>query len=244
MKFEDIVKRISSIIACVVVYLFVAGFYLQSKGFEYDNATGNFILKQAYAAENEGASAESIASNFAFPQDHVLGNKKAQITLYEYSSFGCTHCADFHLEVLPKLKEKYIDTGKIKLGFVPFPLDKNSMDAALLSECVAKKGYFPFVDVLFKKQRDWMLAFDPQKVLLQYAALSGVSNEKAKACLKDDITAARLLKDREDGLKELHIKGTPSFVLSSKKGNELISGFHDFEYFSNLIDERLENKTK
>lgn len=243
MKFEDTIRRISSFVAIIVVYLIVAGFYLQTKGFEYDGA-GSFVLKQAYAAEDDAAETKEIASNFGFPQDHILGNKNAPITLYEYSSFGCTHCADFHLEVLPKLKEKYIDTGKVKLGFVPFPLEKNSMNAALLAECVSAKEYFPFVNVLFKKQRDWMMAFDPEKVLLQYAALSGLNKDKAKVCLKNDITAARILKDREDGLKELHIKGTPSFVLSSKKGNELVPGFHDFDYFANLIDGLLEHKVK
>ena len=114
------------------------------------------------------------------------------------------------------------------------------MNAALLAECVAPDKYFSFAEVLFKKQRDWSIAFDPQKVLIQYAALSGINNDKAAACLKDDITAARILKDRETGLKELKISGTPSFVISSRKRNDMVYGYRSFDFFDSLIAEHLE----
>ena len=240
MKFEDIIKRTSAVLAGIVVYFFIAGFYLNSKGFEYDASTGDFIVKQANAAETSSAI-HSVPLNFAFPQDHILGNRSAPVTLYEYSSFGCSHCADFHLEVLPKIIKKYINEGKVRAVFVPLPLEKNSMNAALLAECVAPNKYFSFAEVLFKKQRDWSIAFDPQKVLIQLAALSGVSNDKATACLKDDIMAARILKDRETGLKELKISGTPSFIVSSSKRNDMVYGYHDFDFFDSLIEEHLEN---
>ena len=239
MKFEDIIKKISAVLAGIVVYFFVAGIYLNSKGFEYNESTGDFVIRQAQAAEDVSAI-HSVPMNFAFPQDHALGNHAAPVTLYEYSSFGCSHCADFHLEVLPKLIKKYVNDGKLRIVFVPLPLDKNSMNAALLAECVAPDKYFSFAEVLFKKQRDWSIAFHPEKVLMQYAALSGVSNEKATACLRDDITAARILKDRETGLKELKISGTPSFVVSSRKSNDMVYGYRDFDFFDSLVSEHLE----
>ena len=239
MKFEDIIKKISAVLAGIVVYFFLAGFYLNSKGFEYDAATGDFIIRQAHAAEDSSA-VHSVPLNFAFPQDHVLGNPAARVTLYEYSSFGCSHCADFHLEVLPKIIKKYVKKGKLRIVFVPLPLEKNSMDAALLAECVAPNKYFSFAEVLFKKQRDWSIAFDPKKVLIQLSALSGVNNNKATSCLRDDITAARILKDRETGIKELKISGTPSFVVSSSKSNDLIYGYRPFDFFDSLIKEHME----
>ena len=116
------------------------------------------------------------------------------------------------------------------------------MDAALLAECVDEDKYFSFIEVLFKKQRDWGMAFNPQKVLLQYAALSGLENEKAKACLKNDATAERILKDRQAGLSDLGISGTPSFVVSSKSDNELVEGFKSFDEFASIIQAHLDEQ--
>lgn len=237
MKFEQIIKNLSAIVSGVIVFLLAGAFYLSAKGFDRD-AEGNIVLmRQAVAAEV--VQPKEIPLNYAFPQDHVMGDPKAPVTIYEYSSFGCFHCADFHLEILPQIKKEYIDSGRVKLVFVPLPIDKNSMDAALLAECVDPNKYFSFADVLFKKQRDWQMAFQPQKVLLQYAALSGVSNDKAVACLKNDETAARILKDRQAGLSDLGISGTPSFVVASPSGNELVSGIMPFEKFQEIIEAHL-----
>lgn len=236
MKFEQIIKNVSAIVSGIVVFLIVGSFYLGVKGFEW-NGTDFVLVRPAEAAET--VQPKEIPENYAFPQDHVMGSGTAPVTLYEYSSFGCFHCADFHLDILPQIKKEYVDKGLVRIVFVPLPLDKNSMDAALLAECVDKDKYFSFADVLFKKQRDWGMAFQPQKVLMQYAALSGVSNEKAKACLQNDETAARILKDRQAGLSDLGISGTPSFVVSSKAGNELISGIRPLEDFGAIIDAQL-----
>ena len=140
---------------------------------------------------------------------------------------------------MPALTREYVDKGLVRVVFVPLPIDKNSMDAALLAECVAPDKYFSFADVLFKKQRDWSLAFRPQKVLKQYAALSGVSTEKADACLKNDKKAEKILRDRQAGLSDLGISGTPSFVVSSKSGNELISGLKPLEDFRLVLEDHL-----
>ena len=211
MKFESIIKNISSIVSGVLVYLMAAGIYLNIKGFQItDDGRIEFIPPVAKAAEE----VKEIPLDYAFPQDHVLGSEDAPVTLYEYSSFGCFHCADFHLDVLPKIQKEYIEKGLVRVVFVPFPLDKGAMDAALLAECVESDDYFSFIDVLFKKQKDWAISFQQQKVLLQYAALSGLNTEKAKLCLKDDIIAARILEDRKNAMEDLGISGTPCFVIT------------------------------
>lgn len=236
---ENFIKKISASLAIIVIFLLASSFYLSFKGFVYDEEKG-FLLKEARASvPEEEEKVKDIPLNYAFPQDHVLGDEKAKVTIYEYSSFGCSHCADMHLEVLPELVKKYVDNGSVKIVFVPLPLEKNSMDAALLAECVAKDKYFDFANLLFKKQREWMLSFDTQKILRQYAALSGVGEEKAKICLKDDKTAARILGDRKAGLSDLGIKGTPSFIVSSKKGNDMLSGAQSLEVMGKIIDEHL-----
>ena len=237
--FENVIKKISAIVAGVAVFVIVSGIYLSSKGFEFDEKVGSFVLvKQAVAEENK-VEPKDIPLNFGFPQDHVQGDRNAKVTLYEYSSFGCTHCADFHLEMLPEIVKKYVDTGLLKISFVPFPLDKNSMDAALLAECVDEGKYFAFADVLFKKQRDWGLSFNPQKVLLQYAALSGLNKEKAELCLRNDITAAMILQNRKDALDKLGLQGTPTFFVASENKIDAVFGIKPLAEFYKIIDEHV-----
>lgn len=234
---ENVIKKLSAVVATIIVWSLCCGFYLSMKGFEYDE-NGGFILKNVKAAEAENEVVDNIVPlNFAFPQDHVFGDKNAPVTIYEYSSFGCFHCAEFHVDVLPALKKEYVDSGKVKLVFVPLPTDKISMEAALLAECVKNDKYFEFVDLLFKKQRDWTLAFNPTKKLKQYAGLSGVAQDDV--CLKNDEKATRILKDRQDALLMLKIKGTPAFVIASKKKNTLVMGYKTFEELSSIIDAQL-----
>ena len=230
--------------AAVVVFMLVSGMYLSSKGFVYDKENKSFVLIKQAEAKEINAEPKEIPVDFGFPQDHVIGDEKAKVTLYEYSSFGCTHCADFHLESLPEIVKKYVDTGLLKVSFVPFPLDKNSMDAALLAECVDKGKYFAFADVLFKKQRDWGLSFNPQKTLVQYAALSGLNKEKAELCLRNDITAAMILQNRKDALEKLGLQGTPTFFVASDKKIDAIYGIKPLAEFYKIIDAHIGNDKK
>lgn len=165
--------------------------YLSFKGFVLNEKGEIVLVKAAHAQDEAPAPAPVIPANYAMPEGMTMGKADAPIALYEFSSFGCFHCADFHLNVLPAIKEKYIDKGLVKLVFVPFPIDRASMDGALLAACVPADKYFAFVDVLFKKQREWGLSRNPTKVLTQYAALSGVSPEKQKSVCIMTIRLAR-----------------------------------------------------
>lgn len=240
MKFENIIRNLSRLVAAVVIFFMAGGMYLSSKGFEWTE-DGNIVLVRGAAAQNEVATPE-IPDNYVLPDDHSIGAKNAPVTLYEYSSFGCSHCADFHLGTVPQLKTEFVDKGLLRLVFVPFPLDKYSMDAAMLAECVDDDKYFALVDVLFKKQREWGLARNPDKVLMQYAALSGLSQDKAALCLKNDNNVREILSNRQNGLTQLKIQGTPSFVLSVGGRNELISGMRSIDTFRELIKSKLPTK--
>ena len=238
MSLERFIKNCSGFIAGVVVFLLVAGMYLSSKGFVMDENGNLVLINSAYAQDAEPRKKE-LDANLTMPEDHVMGKAEAPITLYEYSSFGCFHCADFHLDVLPKIKKEYIDKGLLKVVFVPFPIDRASMDAALISECVPEDKYFPFVDVLFRQQRNWGMAKDPQKELMEYAELSGLDREKAKLCLKDDNQAREILGNRQNGISVLGIQGTPSFIVSDKNGKELFPGLSSFEQIQDILTQRL-----
>lgn len=235
MKFEVIIRKISAFVAAFVVFFMAAGMYLSFKGFVLNEKGEIVLVKAAHAQDDAPAPAPVIPANYAMPEGMTMGKADAPIALYEFSSFGCFHCADFHLNVLPAIKEKYIDKGLVKLVFVPFPIDRASMDGALLAACVPADKYFAFVDVLFKKQREWGLSRNPTKVLTQYAALSGVSPEKAEACLHNDDTAREILGNRQNGVTQLGIQGTPSFIVHTKDKNELLSGAPTLERLEEIF---------
>ncbi len=240
MKFENVIKKVSGFIAAFVVFFLTAGFYLSVKGFEM-NENGELVLVNAANAAEEAPAPKVIPANYVMPQSHAIGEATAPVTIYEYSSFGCFHCADFHLNTLPKIKEKYIDNGQVRLVFVPFPIDRASMSATMLAECVPADKYFAFTELLFKKQREWGMSRDPEKVLKQYAALSGVPSEKAESCLKNDTVAQEILQARQDGITQLGIQGTPSFVISSAAGKELLSGAPTMDKLDEIFTQKLAN---
>ena len=93
---------------------------------------------------------------------------------------------------------------------------------------------------MFKKQRDWGLSFNPQKILLQYASMSGLAKDKAEACLRNDITAAMILQNRKDGIEKLGLQGTPTFFIVSDKKIDAIFGIKSLEDFKKNIDAQLD----
>ena len=95
-------------------------------------------------------------------EDIFIGAEDAPVTIIEYASMTCPHCATFHTDVLPTLKEKYIETGKVRLIFREFPLDARAYAASMLARCADKDFYFPMTDVLFKQQKVWARAEDPR----------------------------------------------------------------------------------
>lgn len=151
MKFEDIVRTISSWVAGVAVFLIASGIYLSSKGFVMGaGRVVPVLMKTAQAGEKEVKNKQQRR----FADGACDGPGLCAVAIYEFSSYGCFHCADFHLKTLPEIKKNYIDKGLVRLVFIPFPLEAKSMQAAMMAECIGKDKYFAFVDLLFKKQRE------------------------------------------------------------------------------------------
>lgn len=233
MSFEHIVKTLSRFVAAVVVFFLAGGIYLSSKGFVLQE-DGSIVLVSSAEAQDMSAKV-NIPDNIVLPLKHIEGDEKAKITIYEYSSLGCTHCADFHLNIISELIKYYADKGGLRVSYVPFPLDKISMSAALLAECMPKDKYFNFINTLYKKQRDWRLARNPEKVLKKYAALDGLSEEQMEKCLHNDDNAREIFDDRQNGITQLGIRGTPSFVISYNGRNEVVYGVRSFDEVKELI---------
>ncbi len=169
--------------------------------------------------------------------DRVLGNANAPITMIDFSSLTCPHCADFNTNTLPLIKKKYIDTGKLKLIFRDFPLDQYALKAAMLARCAKPALYFGFIDVLFKDQSQWEHASEPQKALAQIGALGGVSAADFDACMSNKALSDALLAKQLEAQKAYDIKSTPTFVFNN--GADKIEGARGIETFEEVIDRLL-----
>lgn len=167
--------------------------------------------------------------------DKQLGSDDAPVTIVEYASATCGHCANFHAGTLPAIKEKYVDTGKARIIFREFPFDPLAMGAFMLARC-SDDNYFPMIDVLFKQQNTWARAEKPSEELLKIARLAGFTQERFEACLTDDALLKDVTSVKERGEKEFGVNATPTFFINGEK----YSGNMSVEVMSAIIDRALQ----
>jgi protein-disulfide isomerase len=158
--------------------------------------------------------------------DMAIGDEKAPITVIEYSSLTCPHCADFHKNVLPQIKTKYIDTGKVRYIIREFPLNEAALAGAVVARCLDPSRHLAFVELLFEKQEEWAFKDDALTPLKQYARQAGLSEDAFNKCVDDEALQKKILEVRSQGSKK-GVKGTPSLFVNGK----LIRGvsFQDVE---------------
>lgn len=206
---------------------------------------GSVLLALAAAApaalaEDAPAATEQQAEPQPLPLSPVLGKEDAPVTIYEYSSLTCSHCAEFHTKTMPEIKKAYIDTGKVKLIIRDNPLDRFALQGAAIAHSLPEERYFAFVDLLYKQQAVWASAADPIKAISQYARLAGLNQDKIDAALKDETLANQIVATENEGQKRFNISGTPSFVFND--GAEVIRGAAEFKDFAAVIDKLLAQK--
>ena len=164
-----------------------------------------------------------------------MGKADAPVTVVEYFSMTCPHCAHFHNETFDKIKEKYIDTGKVRFIAREFPFDPRAAAAFMLARCAPNGAYFPMVSMLFKQQETWAAADDGKAALLQMSKLAGFTQESFEKCLTDQ----KLLNDvnavRERGAKDFGVNATPTFLINGKR----YAGAMSVETMSALLDSLL-----
>ncbi len=236
---DEIIKKISNTLSLIVMFCFSAVIYFNYKGFVYED--GKIYLREqtAVAAEYNGIATvlpADIAINAS--QKYAVGSAKAPLTLFEYSSLTCPHCADFHLDTMPLIEHEYVATGLLRVVFVNYPLDKNAMKAALLSECMTYENYAPFINKLFYDQRSWWMDKRSER-LLSYATEFGLDYDEAVACLKDKKKATDIATTRYEAFKQLDIKGTPAFLVVGPDGKEIVHGVVTYSSFKEYLDSRL-----
>jgi protein-disulfide isomerase len=162
----------------------------------------------------------------------AIGDPAAPVTIIEYSSMTCPHCASFHANILPELKARYIDSGKVRLVLRDFPLDKNALSAAVLAHCAGPERHPQFTEVFFAQQSNWARSEDPVQALKQLAQLGGLSQAAADACLADKELETAILKAQLEGQEKYDIRSTPSFIIDGKT----YAGGQSIETFAEIID--------
>ena len=150
------------------------------------SAVAGLLLGTPVTARAATGNAEQEAKLMAAVPPHgerVLGKADAPVVMIEYASATCPHCAEFHVDVLPEIKKKYVDTGKVKLIFREFPLDDRAMAVFMLARCLPEDEYFQTVDSLFRQQKEWT-GSNPKAPLLKIMQDAGMTEAEFDACLK------------------------------------------------------------
>ena len=146
----------------------------------------------------------------------AIGTDSAPITVIEYASMTCPHCAHFSETTFPELKKRYIDTGKVRFIFREFPLDRLAFAGFLLARCVPSDKYFPMIETLFAQQRDWVVQ-SPLQPMRAIAKQAGVSQEAFDACLEDRKLIEGIEKVRSQAADKFGVNSTPTFFVNGKR---------------------------
>jgi protein-disulfide isomerase len=146
--------------------------------------------------------------------DYSLGSANAPVTIVEYASMTCPHCAHFHETTYPEMKTKYIDTGKVRFIFREFPLDALAAAGSMLARCAGKDKYFPMIETLFSQQKDWVVQ-KPLEPMLGIAKQAGFTQQSFDECLANQETLAGIEETRTRAMK-LGVNSTPTFFINGK----------------------------
>jgi len=168
------------------------------------------------------AQAQSVSGLFDnMPlKDDIMGDANAPVTIVEYASMTCPHCRSFHENILPSVKKKFIDTGKVKLILRPFPFDgdKRGLAAFLLAKCAPNDKYYAMIDALFTTQSTWANPqVNPVPELQRMSKLAGMTDESFKACLSNQDLIDKLIATRDKAVKDFGVTSTPTLFINDQK---------------------------
>ena len=181
------------------------------------------FLTQSYSDNSE------IQNDWA-----VLGTNNAPVKIKVFSSLTCPHCANFHIKVVPKIKKKYIDSGKVQIIFIDFPLDQAAFNASKLLHCVDQNKKIKFLDNIYENQNKWTLGSDLEEIndnLRQIVKILGIDASKFDKCLNNENVANKILNGRINGQEKYSINSTPTIVINEKK----LEGSVDFKNIEKKI---------
>ena len=165
----------------------------------------------------------------------VLGMDNAPVKIKIFSSLTCPHCANFHIKVVPEIKKNYVDSGKVQLIFIDFPLDQVAFNASKLLHCLDKKKQIAFLDTIYENQNQWTSGSDINEInnnLKEIVNILGINSLKFDKCINDEVIENKILNDRINGQKKYSINSTPTIIINEKK----LKGSTDFKNIERKIE--------
>jgi protein-disulfide isomerase len=164
-------------------------------------------------------------------KDIVLGLPDAPVTVVEYASLTCGHCANFHNNTFPQVKTELIDTGKVRFIQRMYPLDDAALSAAMVARCGGDNLYYPLLDTFYEQQRNWMTG-QPMPGIFAIARQAGYTEESFRACLTNQALYDAILAQKNAASEQLGVQSTPTFFFNGK----MVSGAMSFEDFSKEVE--------
>lgn len=189
------------------------------------------MLAPPAEAEDAPALAKRLLAAVPAHGERSLGDPKAPVTMVEYASATCPHCAEFHLNIWPEIKRTYVDTGKVYFVFREMPIDRLALGAFMLARCVPQDKYFPTLDLMFRKQKTWVTG-NPRQELFRIVAMAGLDAPTAEACIKNQDLANAITATGRTGNREFGVKGTPTFFVNGTR----VDGHDDIRQVSDAIE--------
>ena len=197
------------------------------------------FISYSLAATSVGSMSFAQGTTDGQVEEIVLGNPDAAVTMIEYASFTCPHCARFHADVMPKIKSEYIDTGKIKFIYREVFFDRPGLWGAMIARCGGADKYMGIADLLYQRQREWTSGAGGAEIaqnLYKIGRIAGLTNETMEACLQDQDMAKALVAKFQEQTQADGVNSTPSvFINGVNHGNK------SFAEFKELLDSQLES---
>lgn len=197
-----------------------------------------------YMTQNNGslpgvsvAKAQSSDAAVEPAPDMIMGDENAPVTVIEYASYTCPHCANFHTDTFKKLKQNYIDTGKVKFIHREVYFDQFGLWAGMIARCGGDTRYFGLVDLIYGGQKDWIGDGSPTTIVANLKKLgrtAGMTDEQMDACLQDEASAKSLVAAYQQNANADQITATPSFVIDGTKYSNM-----NYDDFAAILDEKL-----
>lgn len=207
-------------------------------------ATSPSATTAAPAAAGAPAAGEAAASfDPAFPHaftERSFGKADAPLTLIEYQALTCNHCAHFHLQILPLIKQDYIDKGLVRIVIREFPFNEIGLKAAMVSRCLPESSFYDVMQALFSVQAQWSNPSVGDTMLRQIAGFAGMSPAMYDACVKNTDLSDMLLKLRVEATNQMQITSTPTLLVEGTL--ERVVGTQSYEEYIKVIDRQLVKK--
>ncbi len=226
-------NRFIPAIAAAAVAIAGGAYWMSTQG-----ASTTTALTLPEVSNIQTVSSESAANENGIVE-MVMGSVDAPVTIVEYASFTCPHCASFHENVLGPLKADYVDTGKVKFIFRDVYFDRYGLWASMIARCGGQEKFFGMTDILMKTQSEWTRAGDPVAIadsLRKTGRLAGLADDQVQACLEDENKAKALVSWFQENAAADDVSATPTLIINGEKHSNM-----SYKDLRELIDAKLEN---